>query len=308
MSIASHVSNITLEKIKIVRMLLNFKISKDDQIIFLWCSSLRIENGIDKKHYENEKVKEIDIGKINVRTPEDINLFKYSISGKPIKPHKDATCLNCDLKVEAYKLYEISFKSLIESHENRKRDKSLFEIYNKINMTSSGIEVIPYMDNKGSDIVEKLRKNNYKNFIVPKVIGEIYPKMKYEDYFNLKKDSIFKAKTACVCESCFLDITRYCPMTGANLENVLRTMKPGSPSLPLVQRNNNTMISAKNRLMANTAFNFNQLKSDKKSSDAQWRNDDMRRVSMPPSSGTYRSKGILKKSNQKNIFNSPLFD
>ena len=124
MSIASHISNITLEKIKIVRMILNFKITKSDKIIFLWCSSLRIENGLDKKRIDsNVKIKECDMTKIAIRTPDNINIFKYNISGKPIKPHKDAICLNCDQNVESYRLYEISFKTLIESHENRKRDK-----------------------------------------------------------------------------------------------------------------------------------------------------------------------------------------
>jgi len=42
-SIASHVSNVTLERIKVVRMVLNFKISSNDQVIFLWCSALRID-------------------------------------------------------------------------------------------------------------------------------------------------------------------------------------------------------------------------------------------------------------------------
>ena len=51
MSIANHVSNITLEKIKIVRMILNFKIDKNDRILFLWCSSLRIENRLDKRRF-----------------------------------------------------------------------------------------------------------------------------------------------------------------------------------------------------------------------------------------------------------------
>lgn len=228
MSIASHISNITLEKIKIVRMILNFKITKSDKIIFLWCSSLRIENGLDKKRIDsNVKIKECDMTKIAIRTPDNINIFKYNISGKPIKPHKDAICLNCDQNVESYRLYEISFKTLIESHENRKRDKQFYPIYDKINMTSTGVEIIPYMENKNDNVVEKLRKKNYRNFIIPKVISEIYPKMKYEDYFNLKKDSIFCAKTAGVCDSCFLDITRYCTMGGTNMENILRTMKPG---------------------------------------------------------------------------------
>ena len=64
------------------------------------------------------------------------------------------------MKVESYRLYEISFKTLIESHENRKRDKEYFPIYNKINMTSSGVEIVPYVENKTGDVVDKLKKKN----------------------------------------------------------------------------------------------------------------------------------------------------
>ena len=239
MSIANHVSNITLEKIKIVRMILNFKIDKKDRILFLWCSSLRIENGLDKRALnDNKRVKEVDINKIKVRSPEDINLFKYNINGKPIKPHKDAVCLNCGEKIESYRLYEINFKTLIESHENRKRDNDLLDIYKKINMTSSGVEIIPYLEDNNTEVLEKLKKYNYRNFIIPKVIMEIYPKMKYEDYINLKDDAVFCAKTSVVCDSCYLDITRYCSMGGANDENILRTMKKGKIGYPLLRDKN----------------------------------------------------------------------
>jgi hypothetical protein len=242
MSIANHVSNITLEKIKIVRMILNFKIDKRDRVLFLWCSSLRIENGLEKKNYNsinsNNHIKAVDMSKISLRTPENINIFKYSINGKPIQPHKDAVCLNCGQKVESYRLYEISFGTLIESHDNRKRDKDLYEIYNKINMTSSGVEVVPYMENKNGDVIDRLKKSNYNNFIIPKVINEIYPKMKFDDYFNLKKDSIFCAKTTCVCDSCYLDLTKYCTMGGANIENILKAFKKEDRVLPKIKIEN----------------------------------------------------------------------
>ena len=42
-SIAAHVSNVTLERIKVARMILNLKIAKNDMIILLWCSSLRLD-------------------------------------------------------------------------------------------------------------------------------------------------------------------------------------------------------------------------------------------------------------------------
>jgi hypothetical protein len=42
-SIAGHVSNVTLERIKVARMVLNLKITKSDTIVLLWCSSLRLD-------------------------------------------------------------------------------------------------------------------------------------------------------------------------------------------------------------------------------------------------------------------------
>ena len=271
MSIANHVSNITLEKIKIVRMILNFKIDKKDRVLFLWCSSLRIENGLEKKNYNtfnnNNQIKAVDMGKISLRTPENINIFKYSINGKPIRPHKDAVCLNCGQKVESYRLYEISFGTIIESHDNRKRDRDLYEIYNKINMTSSGVEVIPYMENKKGDVIDKLKKSNYTNFIIPKVILEIYPKMKFEDYFNLKKDLIFCSKTTCVCDSCYLDLTKYCTMGGANIENIIKALKKDDKILPKIKMDNNNEKNKNNKKNSNNNINndkynkYNRVKS-----------------------------------------------
>ena len=271
MSIANHVSNITLEKIKIVRMILNFKIDKKDRVLFLWCSSLRIENGLEKKNYNtfnnNNQIKAVDMGKISLRTPENINIFKYSINGKPIKPHKDAVCLNCGQKVESYRLYEISFGTIIESHDNRKRDRDLYEIYNKINMTSSGVEVIPYMENKKGDVIDKLKKSNYTNFIIPKVILEIYPKMKFEDYFNLKKDLIFCSKTTCVCDSCYLDLTKYCTMGGANIENIIKALKKDDKILPKIKMDTNNEKNKNNKKNSNNNINndkynkYNRVKS-----------------------------------------------
>jgi hypothetical protein len=135
-NIASHIANITLERIKIVRMVLNFKITKDDKIIFLWCSSLRIDNSLDKKREQTEIHKEPDLNKIKIMVPDNINMFKYSYSSKPIQPLKDSNCLNCEFIIESYKLYEISFKTLIESHDNRKRDKSYFKMFENINMSN----------------------------------------------------------------------------------------------------------------------------------------------------------------------------
>ena len=246
--IAEHVSNITLEKIKIVRMILNFKVDKKDRIVFLWCSSLRIDNGQKRKFINNRenksfldqvnsiknkieetRIKSVDESKIKLNPPDHVNIFKYSILGKPIQPHKEAYCLNCGLNVENYKLYEISYKNLIEGHENLKRDKQFFPLYNNINMTSTGIEVISSEERKKNDkknnIIQKLKDNNYNNFVIPKVIAQLYPKLSYNDYYELKKDTIFLNKKTYICDTCFLEITKYCSMAGSNNEYLLRTIK-----------------------------------------------------------------------------------
>ena len=247
LNIVNHVSNITLEKIKIIRLILNFKIDKKDRIIFLWCSSLRIlntsnvinprlmsikERGKIEQNFfrKQQNIKEIDNEKIRLRPPDYVNLFKYSVSGKPILPQKESVCLNCGQKVENYRLYEISFKTIIEGHDNRKRDKQYYSIFNKINMTSSGIEVIPCDSDKKTfgeknEIIEKLKQNKINNFIIPKIIQELYPKLKFQDYFSLKYDTFFRNKTTCVCDDCYLEITKYCSMAGSNNENLLRAFK-----------------------------------------------------------------------------------
>jgi hypothetical protein len=85
---------------------------------------------------------------------------------------------------------------------------------------------MPYIENKNLEAIEKIKKKNYRNLLIPKVIHSMYPKMKYEDYQILKKDSIFNAKVAYVCESCFLDLTRYCNFLGSNTDNFLKTIRP----------------------------------------------------------------------------------
>lgn len=99
-SIASHISNVTLERIKITRMILNFKISKNDQINFLWCSSLRIDDTGEKKQ-SKLGADSFDASKVKLHVPEYINLFKYNVAGKPIKPVKNMKCLNC-LKIQGW--------------------------------------------------------------------------------------------------------------------------------------------------------------------------------------------------------------
>ena len=108
-SISTHISNVTLERIKIARMVLNFKITNNETIILLWCSSLRLENTLDKKYKNNtnyiEKFKECKTDKIKINMSDKVDMFKFSNNGKPIKPLKDQMCANCFQKTGIVSYY-----------------------------------------------------------------------------------------------------------------------------------------------------------------------------------------------------------
>ena len=283
--IVNHIKNITLEKINIIRMILNFKIDKKDRIIFLWCSSLRLEPERSKKklltkmHKSFSDINIVDDSKINFNHPDNINIFKYSVLGKPINPHKEGHCPNCGLNVENYKLYEISFKNIIESNDNLKRDNQYYFLYDKINMTSNGIEVLLNEDkfnrNKENSILKELKKYNYKNFVIPKVIYELYPKLTCKEYNMLKKDIIFLNKKAFICDTCYLEITKYCSMVGSNDLNLLKsnkkdennymnTFRPKSAN-KFISKNRKLNLNNKNDILisiiANKLFNNNYDRS-----------------------------------------------
>jgi hypothetical protein len=183
--------------------------------------------------------------------------------GKPIQPHKEGYCLNCGLNVENYKLYEISFKHLIESHENLKRDKQFYPLYKNLNMTSTGIEVMPFEEkkknniyNEKNNIMNTLKENNFHNFIIPKVISQLYPKLSFSDYFSLKKDIIFLNKKTVVCDTCYLEITKYCSMAGSNNEYLLRTVKKGDfNNSKLIRPKSEKKINKVNFDIQNDKFN-----------------------------------------------------
>ena len=256
-------------------MILNFKIGKNDQFYLLWCSSLRIENLLDKKFIssKNEKNKnklndikqfnQTETDKIRVTYPNTVNLFQYSNQGKPIKVYKNTLCKNCDIKIEKHKMCDISFRTLVEAHDSRKRDKNYNKLFENINMTSSGVELLPYIPNKGEEEQKFLVLKNHKNLLIPKVILALYPKINYEDYKVLKKDTVFLSKNSQVCEKCFLDLTKYCHFAGANTENVLRIIKSSVPEDLYVKKENMIQYGRNgfNSTNKNSDMNNNENKS-----------------------------------------------
>lgn len=242
-SIVNHISSVSMEMIKISRMILNFKINKYDNILLLWCSSLRLEKNSNYHGGKSISQKPFDVEQMKISVPDHINMFQYSFKGKALDIHKNFMCPNCDKYYEEKRMCKILFKNLIEAHANRKRDKIFFNDLRNSNYTSSGVEIIPYNENK-SDKVKIISKNNVRNLLVPKVINELFPKLKYDQYEKIKDDEVFYSKIALLCEECFILTTKYCNIAGTNTENVIRMLK--NKALPNINMNKTVKKSFKN--------------------------------------------------------------
>ena len=75
-SISQHISNVTFEKIRPNRMVLNFKIDKSDRLWLLWCSSLRIEG----KTYKSKDLQTLER---NLPKNQTLNAMPLMIEHRP---------------------------------------------------------------------------------------------------------------------------------------------------------------------------------------------------------------------------------
>ena len=172
-----------------------------------------------------------------------------------------------------------------------------------INLASSGIEIMPYIENKNLEAIDKIKKKSYRNLLIPKVINSMYPKMKYEDYQILKKDSIFNAKVAYICDSCFLDLTRYCNFLGSNTDNFLKTIRP---NLSNVRSKYN--LSGQNNLKSARESHIYIDKSRTKSTDEfKLRNFGKGALNSDLKLGTYKELGKDDDSRGSAAFNEKVF-
>ena len=121
----------------------------------------------------------------------------------------------------------------------------IFSLVNSFLISAStGIDVIPYIENKNSQntvllMSEKvdIRKQNVRNYMIPSIINYLYPKLKYEEYSKMKTENVFNSKSALVCENCFLEITKFCNIIGTNTQNLLRHLKPFKGNIYTMNKN-----------------------------------------------------------------------
>ncbi|CDW88079.1 UNKNOWN [Stylonychia lemnae] len=180
--ISQHISNVTFEKIRPNRMVLNFKIDKNDKIWLLWCSSLRIEG----KTYKSEDIKMVEF---SVPKNQTLNALPLRIEHKPSLPitirhgqthsskaptnlHRESKCLSCNFLMEPDRMYEITMKMVIQDHDLRAFKDSKYLVQREIqnpkdlverqNSLLKGIEIKPAPKNFENDNADTQEKKEEK--------------------------------------------------------------------------------------------------------------------------------------------------
>eukprot|EP00347_Sterkiella_histriomuscorum_P016999 403351049 len=202
-SISQHISNVTFEKIRPNRMVLNFKIDKDDRIWLLWCSSLRIEG----KTYKANEIKIMDK---SIPKNQTLNALPLKIEHKPQLPsnirhgqthsskaptnlHRESKCLSCNFMMEPDRIVQ-------SAHDMRKTGDDF-------RTTQNWVQKLLNKD------IPKI-----KTLIIPFIIKQLYPQMTVQQYQELKEDINYQNQTTFVCEECFLCISMASECSGVKFK------------------------------------------------------------------------------------------
>ncbi|CDW89275.1 UNKNOWN [Stylonychia lemnae] len=161
--IAKHLSNVTFDKCRISRLVLHFKTDKKDNIKFLWCSSLRVEN--DKEFPPpNEKMNNQPLRLDSCLQITDQVYQVNSIDQKrPFQLLKNSLCYCCFKPVESDKLYPISYSVIIQDHEKRNSRKDIITVYNEdCEVNFKGMEHQKYLTVQGPHVIPAEKSGQIK--------------------------------------------------------------------------------------------------------------------------------------------------
>ena len=104
-SIVSHISAVTFEKMKISRMLLQFRLGKDDKLWLMCASALRFENALSNPPLDLDTIMDI---------PKEFNPKNLTVDRRnPAVFVKKCQCASCKELFETSKVIEVSYQSII---------------------------------------------------------------------------------------------------------------------------------------------------------------------------------------------------
>jgi len=184
-SIVQHVAAVTNDRIKISRLALNFKVDHKDRMHLLFASSVRL--GSLQLPAGSVSQVPLEVNTV-LKVPDFVQRAQTMSYVAPAVLQKTCVCPTCEDKVEREKLFELSYKVMIEYEEQRR----CAEKKNKDSKPELGSE---------EDAEQEISD---ANGAVPEALRKLHPRLVSQEYLTLRSEFAFLYKTADVCESCYL--------------------------------------------------------------------------------------------------------
>ena len=116
-NVVSHVAEVSYQKLRIRRMVLNFKVDARDRLWLLWSSSIRLEPPGGTLRSAQLATEAVNIDTI-VRLPQNIKLAdKPSHTGTFLTPEVSVNCISCGRCAPADQFHPVQYKTVIAHFE-----------------------------------------------------------------------------------------------------------------------------------------------------------------------------------------------
>lgn len=214
-NLVSHITEVSFQKHRIVRMVANFKVDSRDRIWLLWSSSIRLASNhtrpVVPMNIASLTKHAVSIDSI-VQLPPHIKLIdKASHSEEEPDVLTCVCCISCAQVATSDQFHPVQYKTIIAHFEQ------LLALL-KIDSAASGNEQLKWPPDPqvvaaaggvgfGNIIASQERNKNEPRAIdinLPPIIRKIHPKLALPVYKKYRKDPLFMYKTVAVCEDCFL--------------------------------------------------------------------------------------------------------
>ena len=219
-NVVSHVAEVSYQKLRIRRMVLNFKVDARDRVWLLWSSSIRLEPPGGTLRSAQLATEAVNIDTI-VRLPQNIKLAdKPSHTGTFLTPEVSVNCISCGRCAPADQFHPVQYKTVIAHFEqlinilkadSAHRSGTVSWPPNELVIIAAGGVGFGGANAAGADgaggaSAAGSAKHDVKeeDLNIPPIIRQLHPKLSVPVYKRYRRDPLFMYKTASVCEDCFL--------------------------------------------------------------------------------------------------------
>ncbi|GMH78962.1 hypothetical protein TrST_g4447 [Triparma strigata] len=215
-NIVTHVGEVSFQKHRIRRMVLNFKVDAKDRVWLQYASSIRLEEESFSGGGGTSGMmsQPLNIDNI-VKLPKTIKLSHFASHGSTDKepaPIPFVDCVSCGKKYPSDQFHPVPYKTIIAHFEQVINLLTADMSYQSTNGTLEWppdpaiITAAGGVGFGGVKLDPQTSKDNIclEDVTIPPVVRQLHTKLTSTAYRRYRKDPLFLYKTAMCCESCFL--------------------------------------------------------------------------------------------------------